>query len=155
MQRVHTLHSEHNYALGFHQAGRTYIIGFPARQHAEHVRKYASVSSKMKLTMSKGTQNISKVVKAGLEELGITDINVGDIVINEQALLFIEKRVNINKQALIMDEQPLSDFIMLPFTKNIGIVMPSEIVIDEPKRIVFEAQVINPVNNPDLFQMRL
>jgi hypothetical protein len=110
----------------------------------------------MKLTMSKGTQNVSKVVSQGLaEDFGITNVNLGDIIINEQAILIIGKKVNINKGPLEMREMPLSDFIMLPFTKNLGIVMPAEIIVDEDKQIVFESQVVNPVNNPDMFQWRI
>jgi hypothetical protein len=155
-QRINTLHSEHGHCFGFHQGGKTYIVGFPVTEHAKYVRKYANVSSRMRLTMSKGTENVSKVVKQGLaEDFGITDFNVGEIIINEQAILTISKKININKTALALQEMPLTEFIMLPFTKNLGIVMPVEIVVDEDKQIVFEAQVVNPVNNPDLFQMRL
>jgi hypothetical protein len=83
---------------------------------------------------------------------GLPSPKIENINICDDAKLSISKKININKEACNIEIIPTSEFIMYPFTKNLGIVLIEELLDENPERFLFQSQVAEPSGNPSMFQ---
>lgn len=152
-QKVSLLRTKDN-LLGLRHTNQSYVIGFLYKCHATEVRKYVSLSSPMKLT-NYVTSNKAPIMNDMLHGRGLLNITLDNVNICENAHLTISKKININKTGCVPQEVTFSEFIMYPFTKNIGIILPQELLDENKTEFVFEAQVVEPSLNINLFQQHL
>jgi hypothetical protein len=73
------------------------------------------------------------------------------------ALLNIDKRLSIEPDVprYTTAQIEFEEFLMYPFHKNIGIVLPTQLIKDKRYRLIFECQVVNPSYDSALFQMQI
>jgi len=105
-----------------------------------------------------GRINIKNEINTCLEELGISGVD-NEIYIDVISKLYIPKTKNpggfndpMNDGGLHMEEGPLEDYYMMPFDKNIGVILPYELFLEDSKNLVFLCQVIDPVDSYKFFR---
>lgn len=147
--------------MGFHQRGRTYVIGFPSALYAKKVQQATSQKSRMFISNHLPNTIPHDVVYRMVESSGgairrpIADIE--SVTIDTDAQLNLEKRLMASPTDLIVpstriDEVQFDEFLMYPFRRNLGVVLPFELLMDHTRTIVFQSHVIDPAYDPVLFQ---
>jgi len=141
--------------LGFQHNNQNYIIGFQQKKHAILVHKDICKESVNNIKLFRHyTENIGDAVSQGLHNLGF-DESYDDIKVDLNATLIIPKSENcINDNELTIEDLEFEEFLMYPFNKHIGISLPYELC-GENNNFLFEAQVIDPCNDINLFRKKL
>lgn len=140
-----------NYNLSLRHVDHSYIIGFLKKQHIQEVRKFAHLNSAIELT-SYITTNQAPLINDMMKSRGLPNPHIESINICDDARLSISKKININKEICSVEIVPFSEFVMYPFSKNLGIVLIEDLVDENPDRFLFQAQVAEPSYNPSMFQ---
>lgn len=125
---VYLINSHKNTQLGFHKNGRSYIIGFPNRDHAAHVKKYVSSLTKCDYR---------------LKEKVDTNINIIDLTVT--------KRICINDLPSSIKEVPLEEYIMYTLMNNMNIIFAID-VKEEKDSFLIESILIQSAQNVDVFR---
>lgn len=125
---VYLINSHKNTQLGFHKNGRSYIIGFPSKEHATHVRKYVSSLTKCDYT---------------LKEKVDTNINIIDLVVT--------KRICINDLPSSIKEVPLEEYITYTLCNNMNIIFAID-VKEMKDEFLIESILIQSAQNVDVFR---
>ena len=143
-----------NTNFGLRHANQSYVIGFILKQDAHYVAK--TTHSATKAQLRKGmTRDVSLDVLGGLYDRGMFVKSMPPIIIDENAELVIDKKININKLPCQVSDISFSEFIMLPFQHSIGVILPVDLVDETKETLIYQAQVIEPCYNVDLFRYQL
>jgi hypothetical protein len=150
-KHVHVIKNRHGYLMGFSQRGRSYVIGFASQMYVKKVCADTTISSRMFLS----NQLHAKDYANYLEDR--TAINALAKSNETVALLNIDKRLSIEPDVprYTTAQIEFEEFLMYPFHKNIGIVLPTQLIKDKRYRLIFECQVVNPSYDSALFQMQI
>lgn len=124
-----------------------YSIGFFERHHAEMVRKRLDVQRPIEIVGSQ-PENVSTEVNMGLENFGVDNKVVGDLVIDVDARMRVPflsgKNANLELDLLVKDT---TDFLMWPLDCYLGVAMPLGDKYEEDfqkDQWVFPCQYIQP-----------
>lgn len=131
---------------------KTYIIAFPKKFHATIVKNQINIDSNTYFTNRK-YENIKDDVNNGLINYGVSQIK-NDILIDDNAFLHISKNLVVDKN-LIIENYELSDILLYPFTKNIGVILPMDIKKDDENEFIFDSLVVEPIFDTQLFSKNL
>lgn len=140
--------------LGLRHLDKSYIVGFSHRPYAEYVRTFVHENTKMIIKNSE-VENVAEQIKDGLYDRGIMGFNIDTVNVDESATLMIDKKLNINKMACLMDDVSLEELLSIPFSNGIGVVFAFDIIDNGEESIMFSAQVLEPINNMTIFRNRL
>lgn len=137
-------------------APTSYVVAFPMRTLAVRAQKYVQVSSQLRLEPSV-VKDVSSPIHEGLFEMGIDPraMALGTVLIDETAQLHVSKKININHTMCTMIDRAIEEIILYPFTHNVGLVLPVELMEDAVDELVFEAQVVEPCGNAHLMKKML
>ncbi len=129
-----------------------YIIGFSSAVMGRKVQYNIAAEPILRLERSDRI-NITTEVNSCLLELGVMSVN-GDINIDVMSKLHVPRMefpggvMNpMNDSGFYLSECDLEDLYMMPFEKNIGVVLPYDLLYENNKELVFLSQVIDPVDN--------
>jgi len=139
-----------NNILNIRHHNQNLLIGFSLKCHAVEVRKYVHLNSSMKLSNYVTTDRATEMNDM-LHNRGIFNVNITSMNISENAHLTISKKININKTNCNIEQIPLSEFIMYPFSKNLGIVIAHDLINENKNEFIFESQIVEASNNTDMF----
>lgn len=142
--------------LGLNHKTKHYVIGFKNNIHVTIVKKNLDDNSASNITMFRHRiEDVSEDINTGLIFHGVDSINFQNVTIDVNAQLVVPKK----RDQSILDTQvePIlfEEFIMYPFIKHVGIVIPFELIEDTSHRLVFEAHVVDPCPDIDLFRDNL
>lgn len=136
-----------NNYVGFRRQGQTFIIGVPNKDIIQKCSQHISTSSKILLkevAFTNVRQDINDIFP-GFEELScdkvMLDINVKVLVEKQEPEPFFYEHIDTD------------DFMMYPFTKNIGVVFVESYVRETKKHLILNAHVIAPTFTPELFEL--
>lgn len=149
-KKVYIMQSVDTNVVGFRFRDKSYIIGFARKQMLNKASKYISPTSIMKLR-NIGFQNVRPQMNAVYPEYMET-VPDADIFVDTDANLVIEKQEAPLLTTKILDTQ---DFLMYPFTKNIGIVYANKLARETKRFLVYEVCVIAPAYATDLFEQEV
>lgn len=164
-RRVQTLRTGDNRMMGFRNRDYSYLVGFTSAGHANRVRLRTTAKSRMLMT-NRRPQDVSQEINSGLCHL-VEIPKMSGITIDLQAHLHIEKVETgvreVGNGILVRDlaamedvckieEADFSDFIMYPFMKNIGVVLPIQLIFEDDREFVFHSHVIDPNQNTYFFE---
>lgn len=141
-------------SLGLRHSNQSYIIGFMTRDDAQHVRKFVHINTDAKLDKFM-TRDVTMDLLDGLHRKGIFPTSFETVKVDESAELIISKRININKLPCEMVDVALSEFITIPFQNSLGIIFATDLIDETKEFFVYEAQVVEPCNNVELFRHSL
>lgn len=133
--------------VGFRRQGKTFIIGVPNKNIIKKCSEHISTSSKMFLKEVEFTD-----VKQDINEYlpGFEDLSCDKVMLDTDVKLFIEKK---EPDALFYQSINTDEFMMYPFTKNIGVVFIDKYVRETNKYLILNAHVIAPTFTPELFEL--
>jgi len=134
-----------------------YVVGFKSPILARKV--HYNIDPEPVLRLERANRiNIKHELNTCLDELGIGGVD-NDVYIDVLSMLYVPKTRNIggpmdpmNDGGFHLEELPLEDFYMMPFDKNIGIVLPYDLFMEDSKNLVFHCQVIDPVDSYKYFK---
>ncbi len=148
---LHVINHKNNF-MNLQNNNKTYLIAFPKKFHATIVKNQINIDSKIYFT-NRTYINVKDDVNYGLIPYDVPKIK-NDILIDDNAFLHISKSLEYNTN-FIIDKYDLSDILLYPFTKNIGIVLPMDIQKDDNHEFIFDALVVEPIFDTELFSKNL
>ena len=129
-----------------------YIVGFKSSILARKVHYNIDPEPILRLERAHRI-DISNELNTCLDELGISGVD-NRVYIDVMSMLYVPKAQHpggildpMNDGGFHMEEHPLEDLYMMPFDKNIGIVLPYDLFMEDSKKLVFYCQVIDPVDS--------
>jgi hypothetical protein len=134
---------------------RIYVVGFPEKRHAKYVKHVLSTFPRLEMRRTR-VDNVKDEINKGLIEMGHTPFHESDVTIDVDAHIMINKRDDIECDSdYAVEEIEFGDFLMYPFEKYLGIVMPYEIAHEDTKHVYFKAQVVDPSVDFKIFSKTL
>jgi hypothetical protein len=156
------IHKPSKLYLGYND-GKAYIVGFKNAHHARVVsRKLSGTLPELKLRRS-NYENIAPAINDGLLSFGM-DFGLINVTMDPDALLEIPLSknggrpvksrgdVSLDYRVMSMNSQ---DVFSYPFDKRIGLIIPDEIVEESDDSIKYMCQVLDPVDNIEMFRSSL
>lgn len=131
-----------------------YIVGFP--RHADAYKTAQLFDPRRPLLLKRNNKlDITMDVNFGLSKVGAQVMRVANLTIDPSAYLYIPINYPDTDNWQSLQGAPLTDpyihtlemsqFLYLPFTKGIGVILPERGVFDAiHDKAIFEAQVIDP-----------
>lgn len=136
--------------LSIRHSNQSLLIGFTHKCHAVEVRKYVHLHSSIKLSNYIPIDRAQEMTDM-LYDKGIFNVNIPSMNISEDAHLTISKKININKTGCDIEQIPFSEFIMYPFSKNLGIILAHDLINENKNEFIFDSQIVEASNNTDMF----
>ena len=132
---------------------RSYLIAFPMHSMAKCVAPFMHEKGKYEITRETKANRVSPMQDA-LNELGIDPrkYKLNYTYLDKPGYLSIAKKAIPGVPRCLMIERSLIDIITYPFVKNIGIVVPLEIVHEDDLIFVLESRLIEPDGHVELFR---
>jgi CRISPR/Cas system-associated protein Csx1 len=126
---------------------KPYVIGFIDKSLALHVSKNITIDPNCYILRGI-THDISDDVNSGLKSMGINEI-IDDICIDVNAKLTIMKKPESDpvKTDFFIETMDYGVFMMYPFEKMVGVILPNFIMDEDDHKMEFESQVIDPSDN--------
>lgn len=151
--KIHLLQSIHHPThLGFFHDNKPFIIGFTRSQEVIYATRMISQNVTPSLLNYHG-RDVTEIVEQGLLEMG-RPRQLSEIRVQEHALLRLSKEITPMFDWMI-DSIPTHFFFQYPIHKGIGIVMPMQKTIETDTEIIYTCQVVEPMNDIDLFRKSL
>jgi hypothetical protein len=136
-----------NNYVGFRRQGHTFILGVPNKDIIKKCSQHISTSSKMFLKELAFT-NVKQDINTYLP--GFEELSCDKVMLDTDVKLLIEKK---EPEAFFYQYIDTDEFMMYPFTKNIGVVFIDKYVRETNKHLILNAHVIAPTFTPELFEL--
>lgn len=135
-----------------------YVIGFQNLMLARKVQYNMTPEPCFRL-YRRNWENVTDEVNAGLESLGSSQID-GSVVLDTQALLHVPLKDAslpdaMNEGMFHLETVSFEDFLMYPFDKNVGIIMPYNIEKEDGVEIVITSNVVENAKSVKSFRSML
>jgi len=151
-------------SLSLRDAQKTYVVGFPHKDIANRVA--ANISSNLDTMRLKRSmvEDVALDVKRSMMEMELPISPVADtITIDVAARLSIQKSLlykgyNISDIADIentIQKMDYNEFMMLPFSSRLGIIMPYDLVNENAHEYEFLCNVVDPSDSVNNFLMSI
>jgi hypothetical protein len=164
-KKVQIVRNREGHLMGFNQRGRTYVIGFPGGMYVKHVCEVMGANSRMSLSNHLPTTSLlsgaAKPNERGvdvaahftLEKRRLGPLGSAGAALADAARKHVGCRDSGALAAWSVTEMDFTTFIMLPFRKNLGIIIPMDLMLDDRRRLIFESHVIDPCRDPCMFRL--
>lgn len=142
-----------------YQASRfsTYIVGFKNPILARKVHYNMHPEPKLRLERS-DVIDITTDINKGLLEVGTMGLTSAQITIDVFSRLYIPKQeerggplLPINDGGFHLEEITVDKLYMMPFDRNIGVILPYDLESETSREIVLMCQVIDPASSTQHF----
>jgi hypothetical protein len=142
---------------------KPYVIGFPQYDMARYLCTKLPPEPVMQL-VRKTPYNFTSEFNSTLSDIGMEQLAVDELTVDYTANLIVKKmkgKFGLEEELLemfggfVLTNIQSSDFLLYPFEKSIGIIMPVECIKETHNEIVFQAMVIDPCFNVYLFKRGL
>lgn len=143
MNMIHMLYTRRAIPVSLTISNKSYVLAFPLKTMAVKAQTIIHPQTQMHVT-----HHLAPYPHEN--ELGI-DIPLPHM--DAEAYVHIPKSATVGDCYMI--DRTLVDIIMYPFTKNVGLVIPLEIVEDNATELVLGSQLVEPNGNIDLFRREL
>lgn len=136
-----------NNYVGFRRQGKTFIIGVPNKEIIKKCSQHISTSSKIFLK-EVAFMNVKELINDTFPDF--EELSCDRVMMDTDVKLLVEKQ---DPEPLFYQYIDTDEFMMYPFTKNIGVVFVDKYVRETNKHIVLNAHVIAPAYTPQLFEL--
>jgi hypothetical protein len=121
-----------------------YMIGVRNINIYSHMIKYIGEKPKVKI-ITRSFINISNDINTHLKT------NYKDVIIDPEAEIQVIKQFDPSKYEYKNNIINIDDFMMYPFTKYLGIIMPFEIKSEDDNIVIYKCNIVDPVSDYMLF----
>ena len=135
--------------VGFRQMERSYVVGFRSVYQARHVQYTMHPSADLSLRRQNPPIDISKDMEAGMDQLSMRRPLQSPVILEPGAHLVIPK-APVDMPPELQDggyhvlTVPGEDFLTMPLTRHVGIVITSDIIEETDTNIVIMCDVLDP-----------
>lgn len=155
--RVTMLYSRRGIPAGVTHSSKAYVIVFPLQTIAEKAHKIVNEKTKFEIIHRQDVR-----IDTSLMELGFDPRHhlISQTLLDDEAYLYIEKWYPTKRRPYQpikcnLFDRNLLDVVLYPFTKNIGLVLPLEIIDDTKDHLILSSKIIQPSIHMDLFRKEL
>ena len=137
-------------AIDTKYSNKRYVIGFPKPVLARIVLSVIDPNPVLMLYPRGKYENIAFDVNRTLMESGFST-GIKNIIINNDVQLIIPKIINgstldeMNDGMFHISPIDMTEFMMYPFDKNIGIVVANQVVFENKFEMVIESFLVQPL----------
>lgn len=134
---------------------RSYILVFPLKTIASKVHPYIHSSKQLHVTFD--TFHKKERINEILSELDIDPrkYKFNHTYMDNEAHLHIKKLNKSQKPSCQLIQRSIVDIILYPLQKNIGLVIPYEILEETSDEMVLDSRLIEPADHVELFRREL
>lgn len=164
---MHMLYGRKALPASLRIQNKAYVIAFPLKTIATKAKEYIYDTTTMNVTHHIATT--SEKINETLAELGIDPrkYNKNHTYSDEEAYLHILKNTHKHTQTqshslsqldtvpCTMMERSIVDIVMYPLVKNIGLIIPFQIISDTSEELVLDTRLIEPAGHMELFRKDL
>lgn len=151
--KFHLIKQGHK-CLGLQHCNASYVVGFknPLLARKVHYTLHPEADKRIRLERSV-TFDVTDDVTDGLGSLGINYVGQ-KVTIDTQALLHLPKHGAggvldpMNDVGFHLDIVEACNFYMYPFERNLGVIMPYELLEESADELVMWSHVIDPTIDP-------
>lgn len=143
------------------KTNKPYVVGFPKHDLARRMCSWLPSEPVMKL-QRKTPDNLTADFNSALSDVGLERFTVDKLTVDYTAHLVVPKRRkgDIDDIDALIDNYrvmniPASDFLLYPFERSVGLILPTDCIKETRNEITFQAMVIDPCFNADLFKKSL
>lgn len=153
-------HTKNKSLLGITDQVRNkqYVIGFNKHYMAKNVCTWIHNDPIIRLKR-KHNDNLTNDFNTALHGAGLEQLCVESLTVDYAAHLIIPKRSkgDVDDAEIMFNVMniPASDFILYPFERSVGLILPTDLLRENRKEAIYIAQVIDPCFNADLFRSKL
>lgn len=136
-----------NKTIGINLYDKNYVIGYNSAILARKVQY--NINPEPKIILFKNDNlNINKKIKQNNSDINI-DININTLYIPK----YDKNKINIpiNNEGFHLHTIKSDDFMLYPFSKNIGIIIPFKLIEENNNEFIFNAHVIDSYFFPEYF----
>lgn len=157
---LHLLYSRKALPASMTIQNKSYIIAFPLKTIAQKSQMYIRDASNLYVTHHISSRSTDKI-NATLSELGIDPrkYEFNHTYMDNEARLHILKKYKKRKTNPLPEcnviERSIVDIILYPLVKNIGLIIPFEIIEDTSEEMILDSRLIEPAGHMDLFRQDL
>lgn len=145
-----------NKYVGLHDKDHSYVIGFRSPVQARHVQYNMHPEPDLTLRRLNQKMDVSFEVSLGLRELQVEKQLRSPIVIDPDVILRVPKAPQresvLNDGGYHLATVVADDFICMPFTHFVGIIIPNDVLEENDDEIFLECDLVEPIFDPDMFQ---
>ena len=135
---------------------KPYIIGFTSPIHAKYTSAWLHKDNVQMHLRRKHFEEVHDEINTSLIGMGMKPIHSHDVTIDVEAELYVPKAKELDmKNGIEIEHVPFADFIMFPFEKYLGVVMPFHQAYEDDDCVIFMSQVIDPSETIDMFKRTL
>ena len=137
---------------------RHYVAAFGRASVARDVLRWLPTCSQPMLRLDRAggiETDVTLEVDEALRATGRTSSG-SSVVIGLSARLHVAKKVPAKLERprpFAVGEVTMDALMMMPFERNVGLLLPCALLADDSRELVFECHVIEPCNDPRLFFM--
>lgn len=142
--------------MGLRDLDKSYIVGFRSPVQARHVQYTMHPSADMKLQRVHPPMDLTSDMEAGLQQLSIRQTLRAPVLLEPAAQLIIPK-APVDMPSELQDggyhllTVPAEDFLTLPLTRHVGILVTTDIVEEDDTKIIMQCDVVDPQFDARLF----
>lgn len=145
---VYTIRSRGN-ALGLVSRDRHYVVGFHKAGVARYVMHTLHPEPALELARSE-FHDISPRVNCALEREAVRGATI-----DSSALLRLPKGDQGHESDLYLESESLEAFLLHPYERGVGLVLPYESIEETAECMVFRAHVVDPPGHSEFFRAGL
>lgn len=141
------------------QAGRSHVVGIRKPDLADYVYRRLHPTAQPYLK-HQNADDVSLELNSRLDNMGLAHLGVGELIMDIDAILIVPKHKTVLPENGIheqydKEELPASKFLMLPFEKRLGIVIPYDVSRETDTHMYLAAHAVDPCTNIEMFKLNL
>ena len=146
-----------NKCIGLRDNEKSYIIGFRSGIQARHIQYNIHPEPVIEIRRVKPVLNVSDEIHEGLLNLNVMKTLKEPIMIDPDVVLRVPKapgnvHPSLTEAGYHLETVSSEDFICMPFTHYIGIIIPNEILIEDDKEIILQCDLVEPIFDAEMFK---
>lgn len=136
-------------------SNKPYVIGFPKHQMAQKLCSLLPADPSI-IVQRMSNDNLTLDFNESLSDVGLEHFRVDKLTVDYGAKLVIPKRtIGESMTDYMVHNIESSDFLLYPFEKSIGIIIPQDYIRETKTNITYFAMIIDPCFNANLFMKGL
>lgn len=142
--------------VGLRDNNASYVLGFKSVVQARHVQYNMCPDPALELKRVKPILDVTAEVALGLKQLDIHKPIQSPVVIDPDVMLRIPKPPTDLPESMKdgnfhLETLKAEEFICMPFTNHVGIIILNDVIDENIKEIIFECDLVEPIFDTSLF----
>jgi hypothetical protein len=146
-------------SVNYGEHSRHYIVAFGTEKMTQRLKHTMHLERKIHLDDDRHVfdTDVTNDVVCMLNEKSnnILQLHDSSIMINIKSKMYVSKRTDYSENNITTESMDATELYMMPFEKNIGVIIPNDVFYESPQELVYNCSVIEPSTNYTLFKIAL